>query len=235
MAHPVLVELLMRTPEPLLPRVAATLLALATSAGTAAAQDAPLLTPDGEPTDVVPSEPPFLERFGIAFVVGGGIDGFTNMAMRANTGDGGSWNARVIAGMREWIGFEVAYFGSAQELDALGVDNDALLVGNGLQANLRFNLSVDQRVQPFIHAGTAVRHYSVKQVSLNTSDVRSSNDVLEMPVGVGLALRLASFLLDVRGEFRPATGDALMPMVSAANGNAPMHRWGINANLGYAW
>ena len=183
----------------------------------------------------VASDKPFLERYGVGFVIGGGVEGFTNDSMRNSTQDGGNWDVRAIFGTRDWVGFEAAYIGSAQSIDALGLDNDALLVGNGAQANLRLNLTKDSLVQPFAFAGAAWRRYNLRNVSVNTSDVRDSDDVLEIPMGVGLAYKYQGFMIDARGEFRAATGEDLMPSLTSTGERAEMHRWGVNANIGYAF
>jgi hypothetical protein len=186
---------------------------------------------------IVAREEPFLERYGVAFVLGGGVEGFTNDSLRSSTKDGGNWDARAIFGTRDWVGFEAAYIGSAQSIDALGLGGDAVLVGNGVQGNLRLNLTKDALVQPFAYAGAAWRHYQLQNEGINTSDVRDSDDVLEIPMGVGLAYKQDGFMIDARGEFRAATGEDLMPSLSGLDGDsrAEMHRWGVNANIGYAF
>jgi hypothetical protein len=45
-------------------------------------------------------------------------------------------------------------------------------------------------------------------------------------MGVGLSGRWAGLVLDARGEFRMATNEDLVA-------NESMHRWGVNANVGY--
>ncbi len=186
---------------------------------------------------VVVTNEPFLEKYGVAFVLGGGVEGFTNDSMRQSTKDGGNWDARAIFGTRDWVGFEAAYIGSAQSIDALGLDGNALLVGNGVQGNLRLNLTTNQLVQPFAFAGAAWRHYSLQNTGINTSDVRDTDDVLEVPMGVGLAYKYDGFMIDARGEFRAVTGNDLMPSLTDTAGDtrAEMHRWGVNANIGYAF
>ena len=63
------------------------------------------------------------------------------------------------------------------------------------------------------------------------------DNVLELPLGVGIAGKASGLLLDVRGEFRPAFDEDLLPEVTDGNltpaGSVPMHRWGVNANIGY--
>lgn len=190
-----------------------------------------------EPLVVETDDEPFLERYGVAFVLGGGVEGFTADSMRSNTNDGGNWNARAIFGTRDWVGFEASYLGSAQSINALGLQGDALLIGNGVQGNLRLNLTKDAMVQPFAFAGAAWRHYNLQNDGINTSAVNDTDDVLEIPMGVGLAYKFEGFMIDARGEFRAAAGEDLMPSLSgdANDERADMHRWGVNANIGYAF
>jgi hypothetical protein len=61
--------------------------------------------------------------------------------------------------------------------------------------------------------------------------------VLELPLGVGIAGKASGSCSRVRGEFRPAFDEDLLPEVTENNltpsGAVPMHRWGVNANVGY--
>ena len=50
------------------------------------------------------------------------------------TGTAGSWDARFQSGTRCYLGFEAAYLGSAQSIDAIGLDQDATLLSNGVGA-----------------------------------------------------------------------------------------------------
>jgi hypothetical protein len=91
-------------------------------------------------------------------------------------------------------------------------------------------------VQPFIFGGVAWRRYQLQNSDFNTSDVLGEDDVLEVPVGLGIAYKAGSFLLDARGEFRGAFYEDLVPSASGGltrgSDDASLHRWGINANLG---
>jgi hypothetical protein len=174
---------------------------------------------------------------GIAVSAGGGVSGFTGESARDAASDGGGWDVRATIGTHSPIAAEVSYLGSMQAIDALGLDDNALLVGNGVQANVRINLSTTSAVQPFLFGGAAWRHYSLQNVDTNTSDVSGSDDVLEIPVGAGVAYRYRGFILDARGEFRASTNDDLLPSLTQepfSNDNqAELHRWGVNANVGY--
>jgi len=212
-------------------------------------QSPPLINPDTvhvppppppEPTfggAMVPAPAPYrpenesLAHLGIGLVVGGGVDGFTNSNMRNTTNDGGTWNVRAIIGTRSPLALEAAYFGSAQSVNALGLDNNALLVGNGAQGDLRLNVGGDIPVQPFVFGGVAWRRYEITNTKTNTSDLVNNDNVLELPAGIGLAVKRYGFMAEARGEIRAAIGEDLVP--NNTNGSESMHRWGVNASIGY--
>lgn len=175
------------------------------------------------------------DRLGFSLTAGGGVEGFTGDSARAATTDGGNWDVRASIGTRSFLTFEASYIGSAQAIDALGLDNNAVLVSNGVQGNLRLNLLDRTGVQPFLYAGAAWRRYDVTNTDLNTSDISDTDDVLEIPMGVGVAYKYRGFLLDARGEFRAATNEDLMPSLTSIDpgDKASLHRYGVSANLGY--
>ena len=177
-------------------------------------------------------------RFGFAISAGGGVSGFTDNTARSATNDGGGWDVRATFGTHSPLAAEVSYLGSAQTIDALGLDDGAVLLGNGVQANVRLNLTTTASVQPFLFAGAAWRRYQLTNVDTNTSDVADDDDVLEIPVGAGIAYRYRGFILDARGEYRRTTEEDLMPSLTqdgpfANDSQAELHRWGVNANIGY--
>jgi hypothetical protein len=176
----------------------------------------------------------FFDHLGFGFAVGGGIDDFAGETMRGNTSLGGSWTARVTAGTRSYVALEGSYIGSAQSIEALGLDTDAILVGNGAQGALRVNVLRNFAVQPFIYGGLAWRHYSIERNSFNTSDVSNTDDVMEIPAGVGVSGYIAGFMADVRGEYRWAEFEDLAPS-RTSGGEASLDRWGVTANLGFAY
>ena len=182
--------------------------------------------------------PTILSEWGFALAAGGGVSGFTSETARDATQDGGGWDVRATIGTRLPVSAEIAYIGSAQTIDALGLDDGAVLVGNGVQGNLRLNVMTESAVQPFIYAGAAWRRYDLANTDTNTSSVADHDDVVEFPVGAGIAYRYRGLLFDARGEFRAATNEDLMPSLAASPGlagdddNASLHRWGVTANLG---
>ncbi|MDQ3364012.1 MAG: porin family protein [Myxococcota bacterium] len=176
------------------------------------------------------------DDLGFAIAAGGGVAGFTDETARSITNDGGGWNVRATIGTRIPLAAEVAYIGSVQTIEALGLDDNALLVGNGLQANARLNILRTAAVQPFVFAGVAWRRYDLTRTNTNTSDISDLDNVLEIPVGAGLGFRFSGLLVDLRGEYRAASNEDLMPSLAAdigGNQQAALHRWGANASLGY--
>ncbi len=181
-----------------------------------------------------------MDRYGITVAIGGGTSGFTNDAMKTATDFGGNWDVRLSFGTQSPLSIEASYIGSAQSIHALGLDDDAILVGNGAQAALRLNGTFGLPVQPFIFGGAAWRRYDLTNADFNTSAVNDSDDVLEIPVGLGIAGKWSGLVLDLRGEFRAALDNDMVPNFEVDPdedfGNddfAAMHRWGVNASIGY--
>jgi hypothetical protein len=178
-----------------------------------------------------------LSGYGLAISAGGGVSGFTDATARDTTNTGGGWDVRAVIGTHSPLAAEVSYIGSVQSINALGLDNDARLLGNGVQADLRLNATTNAALQPFIFAGAAWRRYDLTNTNTNTSDIADSDDVLEVPVGAGIAYHTMGVIIEARGEFRAATSADLMPSlgndVTQNSGEASLHRWGANATIGY--
>lgn len=190
------------------------------------------------PTVVVHEEEGPMSRIGVAIAAGGGAGGFVNDTLRNATDVGGNWDVRATIGTRSPIAFEGSYIGSAQGINALGLDNNAVLVGNGAQGALRLNATLDFPVQPFAYGGLAWRRYELTNTNRNLSDVRDNDDVLEVPLGVGIAGKASGLILDLRGEYRIARNADLIPNVNAdtltssSSDFAAMNRWGVEGTIG---
>ncbi len=187
--------------------------------------------------DNTQAEERWMNRAGFALSLGGGVQGFVGDTMRSTTQDGGMWDVRASFGTRLPLSLEANYLGSAQSINSLGLDSNAILVGNGVQGNLRINATTgDIPVQPFLYGGVAWRRYQLQNSDFNTSDVVGEDDVLEIPVGIGVAYKAGSLLLDARGEFRGAFYENLVPAgglgSDAFTDPASLSRWGVNANVG---
>ena len=185
-----------------------------------------------------PSTMDGMKRVGLSLAFGGGVSDFTNQTMRDTTGTAGTWAVRATLGTKTPLGFEGSYIGSAQSINSLGIDNNAMLVSNGVQGALRLNAVIGSPITPFVFGGVAWSHYDLTNTATNTSAISGSDDLLEVPVGLGLGGSWRGIGYDVRGEMRFATEEDLVPQLSAgrdAGSKADMHRWGVNATLGWGF
>jgi hypothetical protein len=175
-----------------------------------------------------------LTPFGMSLAVGGGVAGFVDDTMTDLTNPGGMWDARLTIGSRLPISVEAAYIGTAQSIDALGLDPDATLVSNGVEGALRLNLGT-YNVQPFIFAGGAWQRYNLVGESFNTSSVNDHDDVFSLPMGVGLATKYHGFLVDLRANYRETWGNDLVvtPTASSNDGDVELNNWSANGRIGF--
>jgi hypothetical protein len=149
---------------------------------------------------------------------------------------GGSWDVRAHFGTRSVLSVEAAYIGSAQGVDSFGVDNDAVLVGNGAEAALRVNVLPDMTVQPYLFIGAAWRRYDLTETDLDTnlSPINGEDDVFETPLGVGVSFYIDDVVINARGEFRATYDNDLLDDVPGdTSDDDDLHRWGASANVGY--
>src|SRR5690606_13406476 len=102
------------------------------------------------------------------------------------------------------------YYGSAQGIEALGLDDSSVLLGSGLEANARVNVLKMNRFQPYVFGGVGWTRYDLVNESFNTSNVRQSESHMHIPFGLGVGFRMAGLLMDVRGTVRSALGDELI-------------------------
>jgi hypothetical protein len=160
---------------------------------------------------------------GFSLSVGGGLSTFAREDLRAVADVAGSWDARFAVGTRQPIAFELAYLGSVQNVDALGLDEDAVLISSGAETAIRFNLLV-RMWQPYLVAGAAWRRYEVTNAAVNTSDIGDRYDVLEAPIGLGVGFRYEGLLVDGRATYRAAYGDDI--------GDEDLHTLGCNLTVG---
>jgi outer membrane protein OmpA-like peptidoglycan-associated protein len=163
--------------------------------------------------------------------IGGGVTDFAEDEMRDVTGMGGSWEARLTLRTRAHIALEAAYLGSAQSVDSLGLDPDAVLVSNGLGAAVRLNL-MTSRTQPYLLAGAAWRQYDVTNADFNTSSMDEEDVVLETPLGVGLSYRFDRVLLDARAVYRRVFDNDLIEAGLDQN-EIELHNWTANLMAGF--
>lgn len=176
--------------------------------------------------------------FGAAVSLGAGLTDFQEGRMQDLTSPGAAYDVRVSLGTRQRLAFEAAYVGSAQDVDALGLDGDAVLLSNGVEGDLRLNL-IDLRhrhhlIQPFIDAGAGWSRYEIVGEDANTSSLQNSDDVLALRFGGGLAvynLGADGLVLDARFTYR-ATADEELAGEDLA-GDVGMDSWAVTGRVGY--
>jgi hypothetical protein len=165
---------------------------------------------------------------------GGGFEDFTNNSLRSMTGSGGYWSARIVGGMRQIIGVEAAYIGNARTIDALGLNGNVRLVSNGLEGALRLNVPIVSwnqlsLVEPFGFVGLGWSHYNLVNASTNTSNVGSSDDIMTMPFGGGLAFGYGGFMADARFTYRKTYYNNLV------TGGGDLDSWGAGGQIGFGF
>jgi hypothetical protein len=182
-----------------------------------------------------------MSGFGTSLQVGGGVFGFIDESTENFMDTGGSWTARLVLGTRMPLALEAAYIGTANDISALGLDDDAVLLGNGAEAALRWNIistflgSIDAgfgRIDPYVFGGIAYKHYNLINDDFNTSAVDDSDDVGEVPMGGGIAWNFGGFALDLRGEYRLSFSDNLVGGGDSDNNDNELDTWNASARLG---
>ncbi len=166
--------------------------------------------------------------------VGGGFEDFANDSLRSMTGSGGYWSARIVGGMRQIIGVEAAYVGNARTIDALGLNGNARLISNGLEGALRLNIPIVSPnqmslVEPFGFVGLGWAHYNLTNINVNVSNVASSDDIMTMPFGGGLAFGYGGFMADARFTYRKTYYNNLV------TGGGDLDSWGAGGQIGFGF
>jgi len=205
---------------------------------------APAMTTAPE-VDVYAVSQPWYKRIGVGMSLGGGVDDFVGDTARRDTSTGGSWNVRATFGTHYWLAAEVSYIGSAQSIDRrfeneFFLGDHPILFGNGIQGAARVNILPHYAVQPFLYIGAAWRHYDISSDNntINTTNFDESDDVVEMPMGVGLAGYVGGLIADVRGEYRGGWGanDLIINGINGQNDNNTLlgeaDRWGVTGSVG---
>jgi hypothetical protein len=188
---------------------------------------APIASPPPAPVPVYEPVKPF--RIGAGVLLGGGYEDFTYSNVRSMTGAGGAWNARVIAGTRQYVGLEAAYVGAARSVETLGLSTNSNLVSNGFEGAFRVNVPVVQGralIEPFGFVGVGWQHYSLTNVTTNTSDIRDSDDIMSLPYGGGLNFSYAMFMADARFTYRQTYDNDLVRTGGRLN------TWGVGGQIG---
>jgi hypothetical protein len=174
------------------------------------------------------------EPFGFEVLAGGGVTDFIEARSDDVTDLGGMWTARFVGGTRSLIGFEAAYVGTSQALDVLGAGSDAVVMGQGVEGNLRLNFTRGMTIQPYLFAGLGWTRYNVTDVDAETASIEDEDDVLHIPAGAGVSLRFTDRItFDLRAALRGAAGDAMFE--GAGDADSGMDSWSTSAQAGFAF
>jgi hypothetical protein len=180
-------------------------------------------------------EPALGTGIGVSAILGGGVSGFTDKTMRSTTADvGGLWDLRVTLGSHIPLALDVSYLGTATNVRAMPAGQSATLIGTTAEAALRYNILPHYDWNPYVFAGAGWQHYDVTGDTPQVIGMATSDDLIEFPVGTGLAYRRSGFVADLRGTFRATTEENLVLRNPATGSDpAPMHTWEASAALGY--
>lgn len=165
----------------------------------------------------------------VSATFGGGVVGFVDTETRDFATEGGAWEGRLAFNAGRRVELEAAYIGSLQNIDALGLDSTAQLLGTGFEAAIRINV-LEGAWQPYAVVGGGWTRYDITNADTNTSDVSDSDNIAVIPLGVGLGYRMDRYLVDLRGTYR-ATTDA--DLIATRTNEATLDTWSASLRAGF--
>ncbi len=176
---------------------------------------------------------------GVYGFLGGGATNFTQPDATSGTGVGGYWDARVGLGTRSVLGAEVGYTGSARDISALGVGNEAWLMSNGVEGIARLNVPLTPGeegkflIEPYTFGGIGWNRYNVVSDTSLSADLSNEDDVMTVPLGLGMAFGFSGVTLDTRATYRQAIGSDLFGNETSSFGESSLNGWSAGAALGF--
>ncbi len=207
---------------------------LAVSLGAASAANAQLTT-----EVVAPSRAP-ISQIGIGIGLGGGVNDFVSTEMTNATDPGLAWDVRTVIGTRLPIAGEVAYVGTRRVANVAGVTGSTAgetphIFSHGIEAAARVQypyLTGRWLVEPFAFGGLGWTHYGVDASVAPTSTIRTtSDDVLVVPFGGGVAAAFDHFMLEGRFTYRATFNNDLLAKPDGTI--ASLNNWSAGATVGY--
>lgn len=195
--------------------------------------DEQMMPPRAQPVRVE-QERSLITPWGMGISAGGGVQDFVDKDADRMTDVGGAWDVRLTFGTKAPIGFEAAYIGSANNIDAIGLDTDAVLVSNGAEGLVRVNLGA-YRLQPFVFGGAGWSRYDLTNEDFNTSSVNSQDDVFAIPFGAGLSgyAGTTGLMLDARFTYRATYDEDLFRPGTGNERNEDLDHWSVTGRIGY--
>ena len=182
---------------------------------------------------------------GAGMLVTGGYKNFVEPGVTDTLTPGGYWDIRGILGTRSFVGLEAAYHGSAQDVEAIGLQSQSYVVSNGVEGALRLNAPITQAMfpqanlqapvlfEPFAFGGVGWQRYTLVNEGENTSAVASDDDILTVPFGAGLAVSIAGLHLDGRITYRHALYSGLLGTATSSFADTSLNSWSVGGGLGF--
>lgn len=205
--------------------------ALATP-GSARADDAPSIYDYSWHEHLLKSD------IGVSTLLGGGITGFTDKAMRDTMSNdiGGLWDLRVTLGSHIPLALDLGYVGTAATINALGVKKSGTLVGTTAEAALRYNILPHFAWDPYAFVGIGWQRYDLTGGTFTVADtgIKDSDNSVVFPMGAGIAYRARrGLVVDLHGTFRANTDYGLVVQSLGSSSYVPMHTWEASGAVGY--
>ncbi|MGE0867935.1 MAG: outer membrane protein [Kofleriaceae bacterium] len=221
---------------------------ITTSVAYAQAPGAPPPDPGDESAPTEPTPPadavrdeverqPWTAAIGIGFMelTGGTADDAVDVGL--------AYEVRGGYRMSDLLVLEGAYIGSSQSISALGLDNDATLRSNGVEAIARLDLDRwvhtdvgGLRIAPFGIAGLSFQRFSLANEGLNTSAVADGDNVYGIPLGAGVGATLGRFDADARFTWRTTYDEDLFREPgTGSNLDASLSHWSLTVRAGLAF
>jgi hypothetical protein len=207
-------------------------LATADSLPPPASPPRPIVTPVTPPNpyavESATGYPAWVAKMGSAIMLGGGFEDFTQGVPKSFTSGGGSWDLRLTAGTRQFVGLEAAYVGAAHSANVLG-STSSTLISNGLEGNFRVNVPIaagQTLLEPFGVVGIGWQHYQFSR-TITTADLTTTDNVMTVPYGAGFMAAYRMLMVDARVTFRETYFNHMFPVT-----NSKLNTWGVGGNIG---
>lgn len=185
---------------------------------------------------------------GVQVLAGGGVNGFENSTMQnvSTNSVQGIWNVKVTIGSHIPLGVDLAYTGSAGDVNGLFGPQTGTLIGTAFTGSLRWNVLPHAAFTPYVYGGVGWQNYQItnsnRTFTLADSGMNSSDNSVIFPTGLGVQWRDRSGLvIDAHGAFNwnVDAGLVLNPdgtqFANTNNDFLPMHTWEAGANIGFEW
>jgi hypothetical protein len=145
---------------------------------------------------------------GVGLSVGAGVGRFAGEDLRRGANVGTVWEVRVHLGSRNPLALELAYVGGEQSLDFHGLVASSVLVSAGLETVVRLGPQAGA-LRPYAFAGLGWTRYTLTSYLTEQGQDQESDDVLAVPIGLGLLWGQGQWFAALRGAYRIATYEDL--------------------------